>query len=79
MKPSELRGMGLDELRGELTEQQRGYYNLRFRRAAGENVNISELKKIRREIARIKTILTEKQGQQPTPDASKKDNGQGKA
>ena len=66
MKPSELRGMGLDELRGELTEQQRGYYNLRFRRAAGENVNISELKQIRREIARIKTILTEKSKQQPT-------------
>ena len=67
MKPSELRGMSLDELRGELSEQLRGHYNLRFRRAAGENVNISEIKKIRREIARIKTVITEKENQPKTP------------
>ena len=61
MKPSELRGMSMDELRGELSEQKRGFYNLRFRQAAGENTSISELKRIRREIARIQTIITEKE------------------
>ena len=63
MKPSELRGMSLDELRGELSEQKRGYYNLRFRGAAGEQVNPSQLKQIRHEIARILTIITEKERQ----------------
>ena len=41
MKPSELRGMSVDELRGELAEQKRGYYNLRFRCAGGESTSIS--------------------------------------
>jgi large subunit ribosomal protein L29 len=63
MKPAELRGMSLDELKGELAEQQRGYYNLRFRKSVGEDISISEMKRIRREIARVKTILTQKQGQ----------------
>ena len=61
MKPSELRGMTLDELRGELAEQHRGFYNLRFRKAVGEDIHATEFKRIRREIARIKTILTEKE------------------
>ena len=63
MKPSELRGMSVDELRGELAEQKRGYYNLRFRSAGGESTSISELKRIRHEIARIKTVITEKERQ----------------
>ena len=41
MKPTELRGMSLDELKGELAEQQRGYYNLRFRKSGGEVGEIS--------------------------------------
>jgi large subunit ribosomal protein L29 len=61
MKPSELRGMSIDELRGELADQRRGFYNLRFRQASGETAGPSELKRIRREIARILTILTEKE------------------
>ena len=63
MKPSELRGMSLDELRGELAEQERGFYNLRFRKSVGEDINATEMKNIRREIARIKTIVTEKETQ----------------
>ena len=64
MKPTELRGMLLDELRGELAEQQRGLYNLRFRKSVGEDINATEMKRLRREIARIKTIVTEKESQQ---------------
>ena len=63
MKSSELRGMSLDELRGELAEQQRGSYNLRFRKSVGEDIGTSEFKRIRREIARIKTIITEKENE----------------
>ena len=53
--------MSLDELRGELAEEERGLYNLRFRKSVGEDINATEMKRLRREIARIKTIVTEKQ------------------
>ncbi len=69
MKPTELRGMSLDELRGELAEQERGFYNLRFRKSVGEDISATEMKAIRREIARIKTIITEKESQLETQDS----------
>lgn len=69
MKPSELRGMSLDELRGELAEQERGFYNLRFRKSVGEDINATEMKNIRREIARIKTVITEKETQLKTQNS----------
>jgi large subunit ribosomal protein L29 len=71
MKPTELRGMSLDELKGELAEQQRGYYNLRFRKSGGEDISSSEIKRVRREIARVKTILHQKL-HQTTPTSSAK-------
>ena len=46
MKPSELRGMSIDELRGELAEQERGYYNLRFRKSVGEDIHATEMMSI---------------------------------
>ena len=69
MKPSELRGMSLDELRGELADQQRALYNLRFRKSVGEDIHATETKNLRREIARINTIITEKKSQTETQDA----------
>ena len=64
MKASELRNLSLDDLQGELNEQYRTYFNLRFRQAAGEDIGTAEMKKARHEIARMKTVLTEKQRQQ---------------
>ena len=61
MKANELRNLSLNDLEGELSEQYRAYFNLRFRDAAGEEITPDEMKKARREIARMKTILTEKQ------------------
>ena len=61
MKTSELRGMTLDELKGELNEQERGFYNLRFRKSVGEDISSTQFKNIRRDIARIKTLITEKE------------------
>ena len=60
MKAGELRNLSLEDLQGELTEQYRTYFNLRFREAAGEDLGPAEMKKARREIARMKTVLTEK-------------------
>ena len=74
MKPTELRGMSLDELRGELAEQQRGLYNLRFRKSVGEDINATEMKRLRREIARIKTIVTEKESQLETQNSKVQSN-----
>ncbi|KPJ57938.1 MAG: hypothetical protein AMS16_00310 [Planctomycetes bacterium DG_58] len=74
MKPTELRGMSLDELRGELAEQERGFYNLRFRKSVGEDISTTEMKTIRREIARIKTIITEKQSQLETQSSKVQDS-----
>ncbi len=64
MKAGELRNLAVEDLKGELTEQYRAYFNLRFREAAGEDIGSAEMKKTRREIARMKTILTEKLGKQ---------------
>ena len=69
MKPSELRGMSLDELRGELADQQRALYNLRFRKSVGEDIHATETKNLRREIARIHTLITEKKSQLETQNS----------
>ncbi|GEM_PF-765977 len=61
MKANELRNLSLEDLQGELSEQYRAYFHLRFRQAAGEDIGSAEMKKARREIARMKTVLGEKQ------------------
>ena len=66
MKSTELRAMSLEDLQGQLAEQQRGLYNMRFRKAVGEDINATQLKSIRREIARVLTIITEKEADQKT-------------
>ena len=71
MKAAELRNMSLEDLRGELVEQRRVYFNLRFRNAAGEDIGTAEMKKARREIARMKTVLTEKLCEEREPGQPK--------
>ena len=45
-----------DELKGLLQEQ----FNLRMQKGMGQMTNVNELRRVRRDIARIKTIMTEK-------------------
>jgi large subunit ribosomal protein L29 len=45
-----------DELNGLLQEQ----FNLRMQKGMGQMTNVHELRRVRRDIARIKTIMTEK-------------------
>jgi large subunit ribosomal protein L29 len=62
MKPNELREMSLEDLEsklGELTEER---FRLRFRSATESIENPIRFRAIRRDIARIKTILKEKSG-----------------
>ena len=61
MNIDEVRGLSHDELVKELAEQQHGMMNLRFRKATLQLQDSSELKTTRRTIARIRTVLRERE------------------
>jgi len=63
MKAEELREMTLEELEQKEREFKRKLFNLRFQKATGELNNPAELKKTRRDIARVLTIVREKRGE----------------
>jgi large subunit ribosomal protein L29 len=60
MKPSELRGKSGDELQKELEALLRAQFGLRMQLATQQLSNTSQLKKVRRDIARVRTIMNEK-------------------
>ena len=60
MKIQQLRDKTADELKNEEAKLQTDLYKLRFQRATGRMENPSKMRQVRREIARIKTILGEK-------------------
>jgi large subunit ribosomal protein L29 len=60
MKPSELRGKQPDELQKELEALLRAQFGLRMQVATQQLTNTSQLKKVRRDIARVRTIMKEK-------------------
>ena len=60
MKPSELRGKQPDELKKELESLLRAQFGLRMQLATQQLSNTSQLKKVRRDIARVRTIMKEK-------------------
>lgn len=61
MKASELRGKSADELQGQLVELKKELFNLRFQKATGELENTARFRQVRRDVARVKTLLAEKQ------------------
>ena len=61
MKASELRGKTTDELQTELTELLRAHFGLRMQKATQQLSNSSQLAKVRRDIARVRTVLGEKE------------------
>jgi large subunit ribosomal protein L29 len=61
MKASDLRQKSTDELNKELLEQLKAQLNLRMQKATGQANQTHQFKQIRREVARIKTVLNEKQ------------------
>lgn len=58
---TELRQMGDAELIGRLGEVRRELFNLRFQRAAGSLDNYAHLSEVRKEVARIETLLRERE------------------
>jgi large subunit ribosomal protein L29 len=59
-KPSDVRAKTPDELGSVLLDLRKEQFNLRFQRAIGQNEGQGRVKQVRREIARVKTILAEK-------------------
>jgi large subunit ribosomal protein L29 len=64
MKASELRSKSVDELKQELHELLKGHFGLRMQHATQQLNNTSQLNKVRRDIARVRTVLNEKAKQQ---------------
>ena len=62
MKTSELRSKNATELQTELESLLKAQFNLRMQRATQQLSNTSQLGKVRRDIARVRTVLTEKAG-----------------
>ena len=60
MDAQDLRTKTTDELEGQLLDLRKAAFNLRFRRASGQLENTAEVRRVRRDIARIKTVLGER-------------------
>ena len=60
MKLADLRKKDRDELRQELMALLRAHFGLRMQKGTLQLTNTAQLKKVRRDIARVKTIMNEK-------------------
>jgi len=63
MNASELRDKTPDQLREDLVQLKKEAFNLRFQQATGQMENTARIKAVRRDVARIKTVLNEKAAQ----------------
>ena len=61
IKGSDLRGRTADELNDQAEMLGKEIFNLRFQRASGQLENTARVRQARRDIARIKTVLGERQ------------------
>ncbi|MBU6320017.1 MAG: 50S ribosomal protein L29 [Alphaproteobacteria bacterium] len=60
MKIEDIRLKTVDQLRDDLARLKKEQFNLRFQKATGQLEKTSRVRQVRREIARIETILSEK-------------------
>lgn len=61
MKASELRQLTVSELQTRLDEAKEEYFKLRFQMASGQLEDTNRLRIVRHNVARIKTVLTERE------------------
>jgi large subunit ribosomal protein L29 len=64
MKASELRTKSVDELKQELLDLLKAQFGLRMQLATQQLSNTSQMSKVRRDIARVRTLIREKAVQQ---------------
>ena len=60
MKATELRVKSVEDLKGELTELLRAQFSLRMQIATQQLSKVDQIGKVRRDIARVRTVLAEK-------------------
>jgi large subunit ribosomal protein L29 len=60
MKPEDIRAKSEDELRDELRDLKKEAFNLRFQQASGQLENTARVRDVRRDIARVQTVLSER-------------------
>ena len=60
LKAEEIRALSSEELEKQLEEAHRELFNLRFRLATRQLVNTSEIRKVKKNIARVETIKRER-------------------
>lgn len=63
MKAKDLRAKSVDELTKERLELRRAQFNLRMQKATGQLSKPHQFKEIRKNIARVNTVLTQKAGE----------------
>ena len=61
MKVDEIRALGTEELAKQLEEAHQELFNLRFRLATRQLVNHREIPRVKKKIARLKTIIKERE------------------
>ena len=60
MKAPDVRAMTVDQIDDEVLKLKKEQFNLRFQRATGQLENTSRVRQVRRDIARLKTIMRQK-------------------
>lgn len=60
MKAAEVRDMTVDQLKDKLIQLKKEQFNLRFQKASGQLERTARIGEVRRDIARVKTIIREK-------------------
>ena len=61
MKIQDVRGKGIEELAGDLLQLRKEQFNLRFQKATGQLERTARIREVRRGIARIKTVIRERE------------------
>lgn len=62
MRAADVRELSSDELRDQITQKQEELFRLRFRAATQQLENPALIKDLRRDVARMRTILREREG-----------------
>jgi large subunit ribosomal protein L29 len=60
MKIEDIKALSDDQLADELAKQKKSQFNMRFQKATGQLNNTAEVRKVRRTIAKIKTVQSQK-------------------
>ncbi len=69
MRAKELRELGMDELRQKEHDLKEELFNLRFQRATGQLENLMRVTHVKRDIAKVKTVLGERMGKESNEKA----------